>query len=201
VSRSFPLWRRSVLAGLLLASTEAPSHAAGSPRADAYSPAEAAALELLRPYDLANPTETTVADARAAVDASPRDPDLWHALGESLLVAGDAPAAADAFRTATRLPPKVIGRAFLHRDLAGALEDTGDLEGALAAAQVSLRTWPVSKRDLFCSLAEERQFVRLLVKTHKLKEALAFYAPLAAKPGALPECRAVHEALVAAAAP
>jgi tetratricopeptide (TPR) repeat protein len=165
---------------------------------EAYSAAEMAAIRLLEPGTVINPTETTVADARAAVARRPRDADLWHALGEALLVAGDVSEAVEAYRKATRLPPKVIGRAYLHRDLAAALERAGDLAGAVAAARVAVRTWPVSQQGLFCNGTEERLLTRLLVKTHDAKGALAFYRPLFEADRDREECREIHQALVTA---
>ncbi|QAY78448.1 tetratricopeptide repeat protein [Sphingosinicella sp. BN140058] len=164
-----------------------------------FSPAETEALRLLAPGELANPTEVSVSDAHAVVEANPRDADAWHQLGEALQVAGNLDGAVEAYRKATTLPPKDIGRAYLHRDLAEALEQAGDLDGALAAARVSVRTWPVSTQGLFCSGAEVLLLTRLLVETHDAKGAAAFYRPLAAEADAPEECRTIAEALRSAA--
>ncbi|WP_158266351.1 tetratricopeptide repeat protein [Allosphingosinicella deserti] len=176
----------------------APGHAA-APDGAGYSPAEQAALALLAPGEIANPTEVSVADAQAVVETNPRDADAWHQLGESLQVAGDLQGAVEAYRKATRLPPEDIGRAYLHRDLAEALEQTGDLEGALAAARVSVRTWPVSSQELFCMGAEVMLLTRLLVENHDAKGAAAFFRPLAEAADAPQDCRTIAEALRAAA--
>ena len=100
-------------------------------------------LQRLAPGVRLNPTEVSVDAARHGVRARARDADAWHQLGESLEVAGRLAEAVQAYERATRLPPRVVGRAFLYRDLAAARERTGDLPGALAAARVSVRSWPL----------------------------------------------------------
>lgn len=158
-----------------------------------------AALALLAPQPIVNPTEVSVAAARAMVRARPRDADAWHQLGESLEVAGDGAEATEAYRRATRLPPRVLGRAYLHRDLAEALERQGALAAALAAARVSVRSWPLSQDGLFCSSSEARLLARLLVETGDLAGAAAFWRPLYEAQRERTECRAVHQALTGAA--
>jgi tetratricopeptide (TPR) repeat protein len=159
-----------------------------------YSRAEQAALALLARAPRANPTQVTVAAARAAVRARPRDADAWHQLGESLDVAGDRPGAVAAFERATRLPPRVIGRAYLHRDLAEARERAGDLPGAIAAARVSVRSWPISTDGLTCTSYEALMLVRLLVESHDAAGARSFYGPLA-NPRRENWCRVIVDAL------
>ncbi|HWT12565.1 MAG TPA: tetratricopeptide repeat protein [Allosphingosinicella sp.] len=156
---------------------------------------EAAALELLPRPTIINPTEVTVEAARARVRARPRDADAWHQLGESLDVAGDLDEAVAAYERATRLPPRVLGRAFLYRDLADALERAGELDRAVAAARVSVRSWPLSRDGLHCMGHEVRLLTRLLVKTHDLAGAAAFYAPLYEADPQHEECQRLHEAL------
>jgi len=138
-----------------------------------------ALLQALAPGTRINPTEVSVEAAQAGVRAHPRDADAWHQLGESLEVAGRLDEAIEAYERATRLPPRVIGRAFLHRDLAAAREQAGDLQGALAAARVSIRTWPLSSDGLFCTQSEVVQLTRLLVETNDLRGAADLYLPLA----------------------
>lgn len=157
------------------------------------------ALGLLAPQPIINPTEVSVATARAGAAARPRDADAWHQLGESLDVAGDGAEAVEAYRRATRLPPRVLGRAYLYRDLAEALERQGDLAGALAAARVSVRSWPLSQDGLFCSSSEARLLARLLVETGDLAGAAAFWRPLFEAQRERGECRAVQQALAGAA--
>jgi tetratricopeptide (TPR) repeat protein len=128
----------------------------------------------------------------------PRDPDAWNQLGHSLDVAGRLPEAVAAFAHATRLPPRILGRAYLHRDLAEAREKIGDLAGAIAAARISLRSWPLSRDGLYCSGFEVRLLTRLLVKAHDMPAALALFGPLyRADPDGF-ACAAIHDALVAA---
>jgi hypothetical protein len=136
---------------------------------------QAEALKLLTWGRAINFATVPVATARAQVARQPRDADLWQALGASLTVAGNLKEATAAFERATQLPPKYIGRAYLYRDLAESLESVGDLEGALAAARVSLRTWPLSRDGLFCTGAEVQLTTRLLVKLGRLKEAADFF--------------------------
>jgi tetratricopeptide (TPR) repeat protein len=181
-------WLKMATAALALAGAGV---TAGQPP---YSQAEQAALALLARAPRANPTEVTVAAARAAVRARPRDADAWHQLGESLEVAGDLPGAVRAFERATRLPPRVIGRAYLHRDLAEARERAGDLPGAIAAARVSVRSWPLSRDGLTCTSHEALILVRLLVAAHDAPGARTFYAPLA-DPGRANWCRVIRGAL------
>lgn len=159
-----------------------------------YSASEQAALALLARAPRANPTEVSVAAARAAVRARPRDADAWHQLGESLDVAGDRAGAVQAFERATRLPPRVIGRAYLHRDLAEARERAGDLPGAIAAARVSVRTWPLSRDGVTCTTHEALILVRLLVAAHDAAGARAYYAPLP-NPRRENWCRVIRHAL------
>jgi tetratricopeptide (TPR) repeat protein len=144
----------------------------------AMSPRDAL-LQALAPGTRINPTEVSVEAAQAGVRAHPRDADAWHQLGESLEIAGRLDEAIEAYERATRLPPRVIGRAFLHRDLAAAREQAGDLAGALEAARVSVRTWPLSRDGLFCTQAEVVQLARLLVGTGDLRAAADLYLPLA----------------------
>jgi len=170
--------------------------------AAATLPAEAwraVALALLAPQTIINPTEVSVEAARAGVRARPRDADAWHQLGESLEVAGDVAAAAEAYRRATRLPPRVLGRAYLHRDLAAALERQGDLAGALAAARVSVRSWPLSQDGLYCASSEAALLARLLVKAGDMAGAAAFWRPLYDAQPEREECRRVQQALTGAA--
>jgi tetratricopeptide (TPR) repeat protein len=129
----------------------------------------------------------------------PRDPDAWNQLGHSLDVAGRLPEAVAAFVRATRLPPLILGRAYLYRDLAEAREKIGDLAGAIAAARVSLRSWPLSRDGLHCSGFEVRLLTRLLVKAHEISGALALFGPLYRANPAGFECGNVHDALIAAA--
>lgn len=140
-----------------------------------------------------------MAAARAGVAARPRDPDAWHQLGESLDVAGEGGEAVEAYRRATRLPPRVLGRAYLHRDLAEALERQGDLAGALAAARIGVRSWPLSQDGLFCSSSEARLLARLLLKAGDAAGAAAFWRPLYEAQRERAECRAVQQALAGAA--
>ena len=135
-------------------------------------------LQLLAPDELLNPTEVTVEAAQAGVRAHPRDADAWHQMGESLEVAERLPEAVEAYDRAAHLPPRIYGRAYLYRDLAAARERAGDLAGALAAARVSVRSWPLSRDGLFCSSAEAILLTRLLVKSGDLRGAADFYLPL-----------------------
>ena len=160
--------------------------------------ASADLLRLLAPGERANPTELAVDAARAEVDAHPRDADRWHQLGESLEVAGRLDEAVEAYARATRLPPRIIGRAYLHRDLAAALERQGDLPRALAAARTSVRSWPLSRDGLFCMGAEVILLTRLLVKSGGLAAAEAFYRPLADAQPDRDDCRSIVDALEAA---
>lgn len=141
-------------------------------------PRAAAALAILADGPLANPTDVTVEAAQAGVDAAPRDADAWHQLGESLEVAGRLPEAVEAYRRAAGLPPRVIGRAYLNRDLAAALEEIGHYEDALAAARIAVRSWPISQDGLHCTASEARLLARLLVRTQGLAAAADFYRPL-----------------------
>ena len=177
-----------MLAGLLVLASAAPAAAQQGVGAEA-------ALRLLARAPIANPTTVSVAQARAAVRSRPRDADAWHQLGESLDVAGRLAEAVAAYRRATRLPPNVIGRAFLHRDLADALERSGDLAGALAAARIAVRSWPLSRDGLSCAGAEAILLTRLLVRTGDLAGAAAFYRPLLAADPDRGECRRIHAAL------
>ena len=137
-----------------------------------------ALLRLLAQEPWANPTEVSVDAAQAGVRSHPRDPDAWHQLGESLEVAGRIGEAAEAYERATRLPPRIIGRAYLYRDLARAREQAGDLQAALAAARVSVRSWPLSRDGLLCSSHEAILLTRLLVRNGDLRGAADFYRPL-----------------------
>ena len=159
---------------------------------------EAALLELLARPTIVNPTEMPVDEARAAARARPRDADAWHQLGESLDVAGRLDEAVAAFHRATLLPPRVIGRAFLYRDLAEPRERAGDLAGALAAARVSVRSWPLSRDGLFCSGSEVLLLTRLLVRSGDLAGAASFYRPLFRANPEQELCRRIHDALGAA---
>lgn len=157
--------------------------------------AGAAALHLLASQRPSNPTRVTVAEAEAGVRARPRDADAWRQLGESLDVAGRLSEAVAAYERATRLPPRIWGRAFLYRELADARERSGDLTAALAAARVSVRSWPLSREGLFCGGTEVRMLTRLLVRTGDLEGARAFFRPLyEADPGRR-ECWTVWRAL------
>jgi tetratricopeptide (TPR) repeat protein len=138
-----------------------------------------ALLQALAPGVRINPSEVSVDEAQRAVSAHPRDADAWHQLGESLEVAGRLDEAVDAYDRATKLPPRVIGRAFLYRDLASAREQAGDLAGALEAARVSIRTWPLSRDGLFCTQSEVVQLARLLVRMGDLGGVADLYLPLA----------------------
>jgi tetratricopeptide (TPR) repeat protein len=135
-------------------------------------------VELLAPGELLNPTEVTVEAAQAGVRAHPRDADAWHQLGESLEVAGRLDEAVQAYDRAAHLPPRILGRGYLYRDLAAAREKAGDITGALAAARVSLRSWPLSRDVLYCTSAEAILMTRLLVKSGDLRGAADFYLPL-----------------------
>ncbi len=157
------------------------------------------ALLLLQPLPSANPTVVTVAAAEAATRVSPRDPDAWNQLGQSLDVAGRYPEAVAAFEQATRLPPRVLGRAYLYRDLAEAREKIDDLPGAIEAMRVSLRSWPLSRDGLHCHGFEVRVMVRLLVKSGDVGEAAAFYRPLFERNSDIPDCRLLNEVLNGAA--
>jgi tetratricopeptide (TPR) repeat protein len=100
--------------------------------------------------------------------AKPKDPDLWNKLGSELEGLGDLDGAITAYQKSVALPPKEIGRAFLLRDLAHALEERndparGDLDAALAAAQKSIHSWPVAKDTPYCS-AEIETLVSIMVK-------------------------------------
>jgi len=161
-------------------------------------PEAAAVLELLPRPNIINPTEVTVEDARAGVSAHPRDADAWHQLGESLDVAGDLDEAVEAYERATRLPPRIMGRGYLYRDLADARERAGDLTGALAAARISVRSWPLSRDSLHCMGHEVRLLTRLLVRIGDLGGAAAFYRPLYEASPDQPECRQFDQALRAA---
>lgn len=154
-----------------------------------------AALALLARAEVANPTQVPVATAEAAVRARPRDADAWRQLGESLDVAGRLGEAVAAYERATRLPPRIWGRAFLYRDLADARERAGDLTGAVAAARVSVRSWPLSREGVHCTGAEVKLLTRLLVRTGDMAGALAFYRPLAEASPEQGFCRAVVVAL------
>ena len=156
------------------------------------------ALRLLEPPALLNPTEVAVAAAEAGTRARPRDPDAWNQLGRSLDVAGRLTESADAHERATRLPPRVIGRAFLYRDLAEMRERTGDLPRALAAARLSVRSWPLSRVALHCADGEVQLLARLLVKSGDIDGALAFYGPLYRANPDLEQCRDIRDALEAA---
>lgn len=158
------------------------------------------ALRLLQPLPHINPTQVTVAAAEAQTRARPRDPDAWNQLGQSLDVAGRYPEAVVAFERATRLPPRILGRAYLYRDLAEAREKVGDLPGALAAARVSLRSWPLSRDGLHCLGFEVQMMARQLVKSGDLAGAVAFYRPLFERDRDNPDCGLINEALEGAAA-
>lgn len=151
-------------------------------------------LQLLAPGERANPTTVTVEQARAGVRAHPRDADAWHQLGESLEVA-DQIEAVQAYERATRLPPRLIGRAYLCRDLAQAREVLGDLKGAEMAAQVMVRSWPLSRDGIFCTGEEVKLLMRLLVKRHGIQAAADFYKPLYEAHPDWPECQEIHDAL------
>lgn len=174
-------------------------HFASAPAtAEPVPGAAAPLLGLLAPPERANPTDVPVAAARAGVRAHPRDADRWHQLGESLEAAGQLDEAVDAYARAVRLPPRVVGRAYLYRDLAAALERQGDLPRALEAARTSVRSWPLSRDGLFCLGAEVVLLTRLLVKSGDLAGADAFYRPLAEAQPARDDCRAIADALEAA---
>ncbi len=157
------------------------------------------ALRLLQPLPSANPTTVSVAAAEARTRARPRDPDTWNQLGQSLDVAGRHDEAVAAFERATRLPPNVLGRAYLYRDLAEAREKIGDLPGALAAARVSLRSWPLSRDGLHCAGFEVQMMARLLVKSGDYAGAAAFYRPLYERDRDVPDCDLLNRALEGAA--
>lgn len=164
-----------------------------------YDDPRAELLRMLAPLALANPTGMSVAEARAAVRARPRDADAWNQLGQSLDVAGRLAESVAAHERATRLPPRLMGRAFLWRDLAELRERTGDLPGAIAAARVSIRSWPLSRDGLHCAGVEVRLLTRLLVRTNDMSGALAFYAPLARRSPDRADCRDISETLEDAA--
>ena len=162
--------------------------------AEAADP-EVVVLDLLayeRPINLG---DTPLAEAREGVRRNPRSADAWHALGEALDAAGNIEWAIGAYEKATKLPPRDIGRAYLYRDLAEAKERSGDLPGALAAARVSVRTWPKSREGLHCAGYEEKMLTRILVENRDVAGAIAFYRPLAQADPDVAECRAIGEAL------
>ncbi len=134
-------------------------------------------LSLAPPHQINVTSKVSVDDARRDVEAHPADADLWLQLGMSLETAGDLDGAVEAYSRATKLPPKVYGRAYLYRDLAILLEQRGDLEGALAAMRVGVRSWPLRGR-LFCWGYEAEMMVRLLVRTNDWNGAVSFYGPL-----------------------
>lgn len=174
--------------------------AAGAAAAQpSYGEAAAHALRLLAPLPHLNPTEVTVAAAEAATRARPRDADAWNQLGQSLDVAGRTTEAVAAFRRAAQLPPRVLGRGYLYRDLAEAQEKAGDLQGAIASMRAAFGFWPLSRERRHCAGYEEKVLVRLLVAAHDADGALAFYAPLYRADRDVPECRDIHAALEAAA--
>ena len=153
------------------------------------------ALRLLQPLPQINPTTVSVAAAEAGTRARPRDPDAWNQLGQSLGVAGRHAEAVAAFERATLLPPRILGRAYLYRDLAEAREQVGDLAGAIAAMRVSLRSWPLSRDGLHCSGFEVQLMARLLVRSGDYAGAAAFYRPLYERDRGLEECQLISRAL------
>lgn len=160
---------------------------------------EREALRLLAPATIINPTRMSVARARAGVAARPRDADAWHQLGELLDVAGLGDEAVAAFRRATTLPPRVLGRGYLYRDLAEALERQGDHEGALAAARSAIRGWPLSRDSLYCGSTEAMLMARLLLRTRDPAGAAAFWRTLAVTDPGREQCRRIQQALDGAA--
>jgi len=173
--------------------------AAAAPAQETAQDHRQQALRLLEPLPLSNPTPVTVSAAEAQTRARPRDPDAWNQLGQSLDVAGRYPEAVAAFERATRLPPRILGRAYLYRDLAEAREKVGDLAGALAAARVSLRSWPLSRDGLHCLGSEVKTMARLLVKSGDVAGAAAFYRPLFARDRGNEDCALINETLNGAA--
>lgn len=111
--------------------------------------------------------DATIEDLRRKVQAEPRNPDAWSDLGELLMKNGQYDEGVDALKRASQLPPKEIGRAYLFRDLAEALDERGspgDLDAALDASQKSLHMWPVSTGKLYCSMYEVELLFKLLRK-------------------------------------
>ncbi len=153
-------------------------------------------LDLLAYSPPVNLGDMPVEAARDHVRRNAESADAWHALGQALDAAGDLAGAVDAYDKATRLPPRDVGRAFLYRDLAEARERAGDLPGALAAARVSVRSWPKSSDGLHCAGYEEAMLTRILVENGDMAGAQAFYAPLVDDD--VEQCRAIGEALRAA---
>ena len=135
--------------------------------------------------------------ARAGVGRPAARRDEW--ISCPLHVAGQGGEAVAAFRRATALPPRVIGRGYLYRDLAEALERQGDQAGALAATRSAIRGWPLSRDGLHCTSTEAKLMARLLVRTRDPAGAAAFWRTLAVADPEREECRRIQQALDGAA--
>ena len=71
------------------------------------------------------------------------------------------------FTNMRRFYQEEIGRAYLYRDLARALDARGDpargdLDAAIAAAQKSVHSWPVTAEGMYCTKSEVELLLRLL---------------------------------------
>jgi len=116
----------------------------------------------------------TLGEYMTAVEQKPRDADLRSDFADALTQAGFHKEALEQLRAAVSLPPNVIGRGFLFRDLAKSLDRMGDLDGAIDAARKSLTNWP-SNKEPNCVGASETQLGKLLEKAGDYNGAIAMW--------------------------
>ncbi|WGM38688.1 hypothetical protein AMEJIAPC_01592 [Caulobacter sp. NIBR1757] len=141
------------------------------------------------------PSVDSVATIQAQIAREPNDADLWHSLGQSLWRDKRFDDAIKAFQTAAQSPPKHIGRGYLYRDLAEALEARGRKAEALQAARKMLLGWPISKQGHGCDSFETRLFVRVLLKNGQTAEAAAIYKTVSAQKPSDARCRQISKDL------
>jgi tetratricopeptide (TPR) repeat protein len=168
--------------------------ARASPRAD-ENESRAVALKLLDQGIPSRSSSKSAEDLRQTVQARPTDPDAWNQLGGVLLADGKTDAAIEAFDKAAHLPPAYMGRAYLFRDLARALEAGGRIEEAIPYMERSFHNFPLKGDGLYCIGFEETQMMRLYVKAKRYNQARQFFGTLKRSSGAESECDAIGRAL------
>lgn len=105
--------------------------------AAASSPKVKEGIDALQAQDFAKAKEILTAAAKEA----PKDPQAAFYLGVAVEALGDSKSAADHYRHALELDPKLTEAS---TNLSGVLLDQGDAEGALAAAEAGLKNAPKS---------------------------------------------------------
>jgi tetratricopeptide (TPR) repeat protein len=123
------------------------------------------------------------------LEQNPRDADAHFWYGNTLEKSGNLDAAIEQFRSAVKLPPRSVGRAYLYRDLGEALERKGDLEGALDTLQKCVVSWPV-KNEPYCAGNERAALGRVLEKKEGAQAALAYWESMPAVARDPDQCRA-----------